>query len=110
MLAPVIGAALFWSGCVDAFHTLASDHFIHRVADAERFIPITWTASRLFSCVVLLAGAGILLVRKREHNRWDGSLLIATVGLFGIGAYALATARACRSACSRADCWRGPTI
>jgi hypothetical protein len=26
MLAPVIGAALFWSGCVDAFHTLASDH------------------------------------------------------------------------------------
>src|ERR1017187_5751830 len=89
MLAPVIGAALFWSGCVDAFHTLASDHFIHRVADAERFIPITWTASRLFSCVVLLAGAGILLVRKREHKRWDGSLLIGTVGVFGIGSYAL---------------------
>ena len=63
MLAPVIGAALFWSGCVDAFHTLASDHFIHRVADAARFIPITWTASRLFSCVVLLVGAGILLAR-----------------------------------------------
>ena len=54
LVAPMIGAALFWSGCLDAFHTLASDHFIHRVADADRFIPITWTASRLFDCVVLL--------------------------------------------------------
>ena len=89
MLTPVIGAALFWSGCVDAFHTLASDHFIHRVADAERFIPITWTASRLFSCVVLLVGAGILLVHKRDRNRWDRSLLMGTVGAFGIGSYAL---------------------
>jgi signal transduction histidine kinase len=89
MLAPVIGAALFWSGCVDAFHTLASDHFIHRVADAARFIPITWTASRLFSCVVLLVGAGILLVRKKDSNRWDWRLLMATVGVFGIGSYAL---------------------
>lgn len=89
ILAPVIGAALFWSGCVDAFHTLASDHFIHRVADAERFIPITWTASRLFSCVVLLVGAGIVLVRKRQRDRWDWPLLVGTVGAFGIGSYAL---------------------
>ena len=89
MVAPMIGAALFWSGCVDAFHILASDHFIHRVADAARFIPITWTASRLFSCVVLLVGAGILLVRKRGRNRWDWTLLMATVGVFGIGSYAL---------------------
>ena len=89
MLAPVIGAALFWSGCVDAFHTLASDHFIHRVADAARFIPITWTASRLFSCVVLLVGAGILLARKKGSSRWDWRLLMAIVGVFGIGSYAL---------------------
>jgi signal transduction histidine kinase/ActR/RegA family two-component response regulator len=88
MVAPIIGAALFWSGCVDAFHTLASDHFIHRVADAQRFIPITWTASRLFSCVVLLAGAALLLVGKRG-NRWDPRLLIGTVAAFGIGSYAL---------------------
>jgi hypothetical protein len=80
MLAPVIGAALFWSGCVDAFHTLASDHFIHRVADAARFIPITWTASRLFSCVVLLVGAGIVAgpqegahavgLERADGDRW----------------------------------------
>ena len=89
MLAPVIGAALFWSVCVDAFHTLASDHFIHRVADAARFIPITWTASRLFSCIVLLVGAGILLARKKGRYRWDWSLLMAIVGVFGIGSYAL---------------------
>jgi len=89
MLAPVIGTALFWSGCVDAFHTLASDHFTHRVADAARFIPITWTASRLFSCAVLLVGAGILLVRKKGRHRWDWSVLMATVGVFGIGSYAL---------------------
>ncbi len=59
------------------------------MADAARFIPITWTASRLFSCVVLLVGAGILLVRKKGRHRWDRSLLMATVGVFGIGSYAL---------------------
>jgi signal transduction histidine kinase/ActR/RegA family two-component response regulator len=88
MVTPVIGAALFWSGCVDAFHTLASDHFIHRVADARRFIPLTWTASRLFSCVVLLAGAGVLLLGKK-NSRWDRRLLWSTVAVFGIGSYLL---------------------
>jgi len=89
LLAPMIGAALLWSGCVDAFHTLASDHFIHRVADAARFIPITWTASRLFSCVVLLVGAAILLVRKPEAGKWDGRVLLGAIAAFGLGSYAL---------------------
>jgi signal transduction histidine kinase/ActR/RegA family two-component response regulator len=87
-LSPMIGAALFWSGCMDAFHTLASDHFMHRAADATRFIPITWTASRLFDCIVLLAGAAILLIGRRG-GRWDRAMLIATASAFGIGSYAL---------------------
>jgi signal transduction histidine kinase/ActR/RegA family two-component response regulator len=88
LVAPMIGVALFWSGCMDAFHTLASDRFFHRVADPDRFIPITWTASRLFDCVVLLAGASILLIGAR-NRRWDRILLIGTAGVFGIGSYAL---------------------
>ena len=89
LLAPMIGAALLWSGCVDAFHTLASDHFIHRVADAARFIPITWTASRLFSCVVMLVGAAILLVHKQERAKWDRGVLLGAIAAFGLASYAL---------------------
>jgi signal transduction histidine kinase len=88
LVAPMIGVAIFWSGCLDAFHTLASDHFIHRVADVERFVPITWTASRLFDCLVLLLGAGILLAGRRS-NRSDRILLVGTAGVFGIGSWAL---------------------
>jgi signal transduction histidine kinase/ActR/RegA family two-component response regulator len=88
LVAPMIGVALFWSGCMDAFHTLASDRFFHRVADADRFIPITWTASRLFDCIVLLVGAGILLIGTRSR-RWDRTLLMGAAGAFGIGSFLL---------------------
>src|SRR5450432_3580403 len=88
-LTPFIGAALFWSGCVDAFHTLATDHFIRRVTDVERFIPITWTASRVFSCIVLLVGAGVVLIRKPEPGRRDRTLLFGTIGFFGVASYLL---------------------
>jgi signal transduction histidine kinase/ActR/RegA family two-component response regulator len=88
LVAPMIGVALFWSGCLDAFHTLASDHFIHRVADVDRFVPITWTVSRLFGCIVLLLGAGILLTGGRS-NRSGRILLLGTGGAFGIGTGAL---------------------
>jgi signal transduction histidine kinase/ActR/RegA family two-component response regulator len=88
-LTPVIGAALFWSGCVDAFHTLAADSLIHRVAAADRFIPITWTASRTFGCLVLILGAAIVLRRPPDRNRWDKNLIFGVVGLFGAGSYLL---------------------
>ena len=38
---PVIGVALFCSGCVDAFHTLAADRLIHGTADNRNLIPFT---------------------------------------------------------------------
>jgi hypothetical protein len=46
---PVIGAALFWAGSVDAFHTLAADGFIPRIAAADRFIELNRFAVFLFA-------------------------------------------------------------
>jgi signal transduction histidine kinase/ActR/RegA family two-component response regulator len=89
LVTPVIGAALFWSGCMDALHILAADDLIHRTAAVERFIPITWTASRAFSCIVLLIGCGLVLGRRPDRNRWGNKLIFGVVGLFGAGSYLL---------------------
>jgi signal transduction histidine kinase/ActR/RegA family two-component response regulator len=88
-LTPVIGAALFWAGCMDAFHILASDDLIRRAADPERFIPITWIASRAFSGIVLLIGTAFVLRPGQNANR-DRRSILAVTGLFGAGSYLLA--------------------
>ena len=49
LVTPVFGAALFWAGSVDAFHTLAADGFIPRIAAADRFIELNRFAVFLFA-------------------------------------------------------------
>jgi PAS domain S-box-containing protein len=83
LLSPVLGAALFWSGCLDAFHIMASDHFIPRVADVDHFIPLTWTVSRLCGCLILLLGGGIVLLPKQFRKGRERAIALATVALFG---------------------------
>ena len=84
LLSPILGAALFWSGCLDAFHIMASDHFIPRVADVDHFIPLTWTVSRLCGCLILLLGGGILLLPKRFRKGREGTIAVGTLALFGL--------------------------
>lgn len=38
---PILGVALFCSGCMDAFHTLAADRLKDAVADNRNLIPFT---------------------------------------------------------------------
>jgi len=89
LLTPVIGVALLVSGCLDAVHALAADGFVHRVAAPNVFVPLTWTASRVFSCLVLLAGAAIVVVRKPGRDNWDKSLIFGTAVVFGAGSFLL---------------------
>jgi signal transduction histidine kinase/ActR/RegA family two-component response regulator len=89
LLTPVIGVALLVSGCLDAVHILAADGLLRRVAAPTLFVPLTWTASRVFSCLVLLLGAAIVLVPKPSRNRWDKSLILGAAGLFGAGPFLL---------------------
>lgn len=89
---PVIGIALFFSGCVDAFHTLAADRLIHSVADTREFIPFTWAISRLFNAIILLVGVLFLLGKYHAGRQEAAKGSIQTVvwvgGLFGVIAYA----------------------
>jgi len=61
---PVIGAALFLAGCMDAFHTLAADRLIEAVADNRNLIPFTWAICRIFNAIILIGGVSLLLIRK----------------------------------------------
>lgn len=66
---PVIAVALFMSGCMDAFHTLAADRLIEAVADNRNLIPFTWAISRLFSALIMIVGVGMFLVRIGKDRR-----------------------------------------
>jgi two-component system NtrC family sensor kinase len=46
VVTPIIGVALFYAGCMDAFHTLAADRLIQGVADNRSLIPFTWAICR----------------------------------------------------------------
>ena len=46
LVTPVIAMALFWAGCMDAFHTLAADRLIEARAPNDNLIPFTWAISR----------------------------------------------------------------
>lgn len=65
---PVIGAALFLAGCMDAFHTLAAARLIEAVADNRNLIPFTWAICRIFNALILIAGVSLLLARTQTKS------------------------------------------
>ena len=85
-VAPILALAFFFSGVMDAFHTLAALGLIHgQVADRD-FVPLTWALARTFSAVILLIGAIVVWrtpgARYRQHTR--GILLVGLI--FGVAA------------------------
>jgi hypothetical protein len=54
---PIIGAALFSSGMLDAFSTLAANRLLFQIPDPENFFPFTWAMSRTFYILILMSGA-----------------------------------------------------
>jgi uncharacterized membrane protein (GlpM family) len=55
-VAAIIGASLFFAGCMDVFHSVEATHIITASRDNTNFIPFTWALSRLFNALVLLIG------------------------------------------------------
>jgi len=88
ILTPIIGTALFFAGCMDAFHTLAADRLIDAVADNQDLIPFTWAICRVFNALILITGVSILLHNGGRQNKSMG-LIIGTSLLFGLSAYAI---------------------
>ncbi len=78
----IIGIALFFAGCMDAFHTLA-------VANNHNMIPFSWAISRLFDALIMIVVLGFFLVK--DVNKVDANLKIGVSFLFGLLAYAIMT-------------------
>jgi len=56
LITPIIGTALFFSGCVDAFMVLAANQITVQVTDLNNFIPWVWTLSALLNSLIVVAG------------------------------------------------------
>lgn len=84
---PIIAMALLFSGCMDAFHTLAADRLIGSVSDTENFIPFTWAICRIFNAMILIVGVLFLSVKSVKQIKMD-ILFIAVISLlFGLIAF-----------------------
>lgn len=90
---PIIGTALFCSGLMDAFHTLAADGLIYSTADNREFIPFTWAISRIVNAVLIVGGASLFLRRPSSNDlrtRHRGLRFVLGVSaIFGLLAYGI---------------------
>ncbi len=86
---PVIGVALFFAGCMDAFHTLAAARLIDSVADNRNLIPFTWAICRLFNALIMIVGVGILLLRKYGAKQRGPGFVMGISLVFGLAAYGI---------------------
>ena len=84
---PIIGAALFFSGCMDAFHTLAADRLISAAAPNANLIPFTWAICRMFNALIIMTGVGLLLWRGSELLKGNSRFIAGTAVSFGFAAY-----------------------
>jgi signal transduction histidine kinase/CheY-like chemotaxis protein len=89
VVTPLIGIAMFFAGCMDAFHTLAADHLLQGVADNRDLIPFTWAICRTFSAVILGGGALLLLRRQRPQFLQGFKIILFTSLSLGTLAYGL---------------------
>ncbi|MCA1990604.1 MAG: methyl-accepting chemotaxis protein [Coleofasciculus sp. S288] len=92
-MTPILGVALFFSGLMDAFHTLAADRLIEAVADNQNLIPFTWAICRLFNALIMIVGVSILLIQNQftgQNNRKKRlNFVIIVSAVFGFIAYGI---------------------
>lgn len=86
---PVIGVALFCSGSMDAFHTLAATRIIEAVADNRNLIPFTWAICRLFNALILIVGVSIFLIKDYRNLEGNLGFILFISLVFGIIAYSI---------------------
>jgi PAS domain S-box-containing protein len=89
---PIIGVALLFSGCMDAFHALAADRLIEAVADNQNLIPFTWAICRVFNVLIMISCVmTLLLTRKQDLEKGHAGLIfvIATSLIFGVVAFGI---------------------
>jgi len=65
---PTLSTALFFSGMIDGFQSLAAVHLLPFVVDVGNFLPFTWFASRMVNVCFLIAGT---IPFVWYHRRWN---------------------------------------
>lgn len=80
---PIIGLALFCSGIMDAFHTLAADRLIDAVADNTNLIPFTWAICRMANALLTITGIIILLVARPDKWKSNTFFVLAVASFLG---------------------------
>lgn len=92
-ITPVLGVALFFSGMMDGFHTLAADRLLRVVASTENLVPFTWAICRLFHALIMIIGVMVLLNRNlnRQHAnpKHNMGFVLMISGICGLLAYFL---------------------
>jgi PAS domain S-box-containing protein len=79
----IIGVALFFGACSDAFQTLVAP----RIIDVSNAIPIIWGISRVSSISILLAGVGFLVLWGGHRIKKGFPVLILICLAFPLLAY-----------------------
>lgn len=82
--APIIGAAMFASGMIDAFNILAASGLVLQVSDYRYFVPFTWAISRQFNIVIMIAGASLFLRRRPNEPLGGARRSVRFIVLVGI--------------------------
>jgi phosphoserine phosphatase RsbU/P len=90
---PTISTALFFSGMIDGFQSLAAVHLLPYVVDVENFLPFTWFASRMVNVCFLIAGTAPFVWYNRRwtvHRRErDVRFFVLAAVLFMVMAYVI---------------------
>jgi phosphoserine phosphatase RsbU/P len=88
----IVGAALLFAGCMDAFQTLAATRIIGTVVDYDQFVPFTWSLSRMFHAGVVAIGAAPFALGRPVGEQMGGlklSLLAGSTFICVLAAYIL---------------------
>ncbi len=72
----LIGLAIFYAGCMDAFHTFAADRLIHAHAPNNNLIPFTWAICRIFKALIMIVGVAYVILRPKNASGRRGNLMI----------------------------------
>lgn len=86
---PIIGVAMFFSGMMDAFHTLAAMRLIEASASNTDLIPFTWALSRTFNAAIMMIGVIICLRLDLTKTKAPLKKVFIISAVFGIAAYIL---------------------
>lgn len=81
IITPVVGTALFLSGCLDAFGVLAADMITESGVQRDTFVPLVWMLSRTVNGVIVLAGTAPFLWRTPPPQPRHGLRYIVLVGI-----------------------------